>query len=253
MNFLKKLFKKNNEYKPSNRLEELMLTAATNEAYRPDFYRQLFHFQLFVIGKSSEEGSVRLLNNEIDGKNYSYAYTSLSALDSIVSKRGEELPYLKMDCHQFFNILAASELGMVLNADMDFGKVFSPSEIVDLMGGNQSNVEERVIEKGSEFRIGLPANTPDELIQALGRFIVKNEDKIIDIYFALKAEGEELSYIAALDIEENYKDKVEGIIKDISIIFNEVGSDLPVDMTLANDFYHETFKDGGMLSCKASV
>ncbi|MCH2535611.1 MAG: enhanced serine sensitivity protein SseB C-terminal domain-containing protein [Bdellovibrionales bacterium] len=250
MNIFKKLFKKDDPYKSVNRLEELLKSAVENEALRPDFYRQLFHFKLFVMGQMSENNSVRLLNNQINDINYTYAYTSLSALEYAARKKNSEIPYLEMDSLQFFEILSSSKLGLILNADMNFGKVFNPDEIVDILNNNKGNWEQREMQKGMEIQIGIPAELPHKLIEELNIFIHKNKNIIEDIYFALKVEGDELSYIAAIDFHENCEDKINDVVKDISIIIQELDVDKPVDMTVADDFYRQTYSGGGMISCR---
>lgn len=251
MNILKKLFKKDDSYKSTNRLEELFMLAANNEAYRPEFYRQLFHFKLYVVGKVSEDGRIQLLNNQIDGGKYSYAYTSLSALRHANSNRKDGLPYIELDSLEFFKILASSELGFVLNADMDFVKVFTLDEVVAILNGEFENITKRVIEKDQKVQIGIPAKVPVQLIGAFKKFIKKNENTIKNIYFALKIERDELTYLAVVEFHENRGSNAEATFKDLSVILNEVGSDMPVDMTVVSDFYYQAFEAGSMLSCKS--
>jgi hypothetical protein len=248
MNILKKLFKKDPKFQSTNQLEELLKLAADNEAYRPDFYRQIFHFKLFVIGKMKEEGSVQLLNNSIDGVDYSYAYTSIAALEYIAAKRNGELPYIEIETFPFFQMLESSKLGLILNADMDFGRIFTPNEIKEILNDDIGSMKERTLHKGSRVKIGVPSQVPEHIVEALKKFVNKNERAVKDIYFALKIEGEESAYLAAIELHDD--SKMDIIVKDISIILDEIGSELPVDMAKADDFYRETYKAGGMISCR---
>src|SRR2546428_6604794 len=47
-----KLFGKRTSSKPVNRLEELLLAAANDVSMRPQFYRELLNFDLYVLGEA---------------------------------------------------------------------------------------------------------------------------------------------------------------------------------------------------------
>ena len=244
---LNKLFGKQDPYKPSNRLEEMLIKAASDLSLRPEFYRQMFHYRFYVLGKGSTDGNVQFMINEIEGERCLYAFTSLEALQFVANKRSDPMPFIEMAASDFFPIAADNHFALMLNANMDFGKLLKAHEIVEILRGGKA--KEMVIEKGSKILLSAPENVPPQLLEALKGYIEKTNG-LDDIYFGLQHVESATSYVLALRFRENSNIEMQSIVNDIGVLMREVGSDKPVDMVVANRMYQNAFENGVLVSMR---
>lgn len=248
MNFLKKLLGKKDTYQNSNRLEDLLKLAATDPAYRPDFYRQIFHHKLYVLGKINPDNSLSLINRNIDGEVYTYAYTSLESIKYVLRNKSEGLPYVEISSFDLFSILSDSGFGLILNNEMDYGRMFISQELKQILSDERSGAEAHHVEKGSEISIGIPRNIPEGLVKVF-QSLIKKTTGVKDIYFGLQLINGEPSYLAVIDVNDDDPQKMQDLFKDIGIILNEIKLEYPLDMTVANDRYRNNFQQGSLISC----
>lgn len=244
-NFFNKLLGRQKSLKPSNRLEELLDKTAGDLSLLPELYRQMFHYKFFVLGKPSELGSVQFMSNDVEGEKCVYAFTSSEALKFGTGGSGS-VPFIEMMAADFLPILVESRLGFLLNANTNIGKHFKASEVMAILSGGGS--QERVVPAGSKINLSIPDKIPLPLIAALRGHIQKTAG-LEDIYFGLHEVNQKSSYILALKIAPNSNASVQEIVKDLSVIIKEVGSDRAIDMAAADKMFVTAFERGGLLSC----
>lgn len=252
MKFIKKLFqKKEEEFQPSNRIEELLKKASEDPAFRPDFYRQIFHFDLFVIGRLDEENgekSLSMQTREYEGALYSYAYTSLDALKFMLRNSKEEMNYVQIPATTFFEMCIQQNLGFVLNMNLPFGRIFNPQEVQGIYHNDRELTQEKTIEKETQVQVGIPAKEPVNLIKAL-RSLVEKESFLNDIFLGLQIVNGESSYILVLKTSKDDREYEQRVVQDLGIILSELEVDLPVDISPYTSSYKEIVDQNGLLSC----
>ena len=233
-------------YRASNTLEDAFLKAARNYAQRPELYRQMFHFNLIVLGKLAENGATEFITNTTDGKKCIYVYTSVPALNYASKDHPEPMPYIEMAADDLYPLLIQSNLGMVLNAGADKGKVFYPHELATILKSRSVNGNSRPA--GSRIVLGQPKDIPHDLLSALKNFITRSSG-LNDIYFGMQVANFESSYILALDTSEDSKSHVEKIVKDVNMIVKGTRIEFPVDILVANEDYKTAYQKGNLISC----
>jgi hypothetical protein len=117
-------------YEPQNRLELLFAQAAQDPAARPEFYRQLFNFDLLVVGDlaPSSDGKkiAQFVTRENDKGPYVLAYTSHTALEWVLTRdEATPRPYIKMNARSIFSKLQG-KLGVMLNGGLPWSKLSGP-------------------------------------------------------------------------------------------------------------------------------
>ena len=157
---------------PQNKLEQALVAAATDAAARPNFYKVLAESEVLVAyvgeappitnGVVTEATSLSLPNIEIQGCMHIPFFSSEARLPP-----GTQ--FLGMRALDLFNFTKGSHL--VLNPGSDFGKLFDPSEVSEILDGSlftPTNV--LTVNKGSKQLIGQPKDYPHEFAKALIRF-----------------------------------------------------------------------------------
>jgi hypothetical protein len=254
MKFLKNLFKKEPPpFLPTNRLEELLERASQDAAYRPDFYRQIFHFDLCVIGRldpidGSDERYLSMQTRDVDGQLYAYAFTSLDAIKYMLKDSKEQLEYVQIPATNFFQLLLEKKIGFVLNMHLPFGRIFDPAEVAGIYHNDKDNSKAVVFDKETEVQVGIPAVEPKELILALKSFVEK-EAGLKEVHLGLQIINNEKTYILVLDLERDSDEYMQRLVQDIGTIIGEVGTDLPVDLAKVNDNYGPIIENGGLIAC----
>ncbi len=259
MNFLNKIFNRTpQEFKPTNRLEELLKAAALDPGLRPDFLRQLFHFELIVIGTAAAapggETNLKLrTDDDQSGNPFIYAFTSVAALQFSVLKNkmpGQE--YVGLKAKSLFEMLSGNT-GVHLNLGVGFGKDFTASEIKDLLEGKFAVIEENIVKVGETIAIGIPAKIPEGTISALKSY-VRGHNQINDIYFGLmNRPSKGFSYYVAVEFADPTKAASPfSTFNDLGMITQELEMDYPVDMVVAGEKQREYMKAGSLLSVNRS-
>lgn len=163
-------------FEPENALERALMQAATDPAYRPQFYKDLLSSDLLIIQHGppppasgevvlQADTTLEIQNMEIDGRPHVPVFSSLPRLQAVLTG---EAGYLAINALDLFEIVRGSEV--VLNPGSEYGKVFTREEIESLVDGSIFKPSERyVTERATQVTIGQPANLPVELIEALNR------------------------------------------------------------------------------------
>ena len=157
---------------PQNKLEQALVAAATDVAARPGFYRALAESDVLVAyvgeappitnGVVTEATNLSLPNIEIQGCMHIPFFSSEARLPP-----GTQ--FLGMRALDLFNFTKGSHL--VLNPGSDFGKLFVPSEISEILDGSLfTPTDVLTVKKGSEQLIGQPKEYPHDFAKALIRF-----------------------------------------------------------------------------------
>ncbi|MCL6414018.1 enhanced serine sensitivity protein SseB, partial [Pantoea agglomerans] len=143
------------EFSPRNKLEEVLILAATEPAHRPEFFSELMEATVFVLGTTDdgdESGEVVLhagSNVNIqhwekdDGSSAIPFFSSLEALQSVIT---EEAPFLALPTRSLFEMTHGVTL--FLNPKLPYGKEFLPQEIEHILSGEGNGfVQQRVVEE----------------------------------------------------------------------------------------------------------
>jgi hypothetical protein len=141
-------------FEPENRLEQIMVLAASRPAARLDFFRALMEAELIVPGSVGETLVIETVMT--GGKPYHPLFTSMTRLRAFSE---EPVAHFKIVGRTLFE--AARGASFVLNPRSDLGKLMVPEEIEYWL--DQLYVKER----GGGLIVGQPAAYPKKLIQAL--------------------------------------------------------------------------------------
>jgi len=167
-------------------LERLLAAAAQDPVQRPAFSAALLDSQVYVLGYlDGDEGngagaavaqagtSVRLLALSDQEGSITPFFTSERMLEqTLAAMPGTDHRFLRLGCRNLFEMTGGSRL--VLNPHSDYGKVFLPDEVGDLVAGGQPGVETEVLEAEREIMVGAPAHAvPPGLPAVLARFFAQ--------------------------------------------------------------------------------
>jgi hypothetical protein len=161
-------------------LEHALRLAATDPSARPDFYRQLLEAEVIVIGESqarpegawqAQEGESIALQHwsKPDGTAVLPFFSSLAALQRALE---HEVTYYQLPARALLEMTQGATL--VLDPRSDYGKEFSPGEIVALLAGGLTRAAEpRVFEQDTQVLLAQPAERPEALIGGVRAFLDK--------------------------------------------------------------------------------
>ena len=205
------IFKKKTEptFDNENRLETVLRKAATEAAYRPEFYKRLLSEKLVVLtAKTNLPDGVQTLEKDTninivslqDGKIPVFTSTR-KIFDKGIIK--EEVPFLEMKGEDLFNL--AKGATFVLNPYSDYGKELLPNEIESILNGTvlTDSHKKIVVEKETQIQIGQPANYPTDIINSL-KILFAGKPTVKKAYLGWifnPSSGEPPHYIFALDID----------------------------------------------------
>ena len=170
--------KKNNVAYTDLNLEELLQKAASEPAYRMQFYDRLLSDDIVVLTdkKGNTENGILKAGSSVniislnDGK--IPVFTSPERiLDKGIIK--DQVPYLQMNGRSLFEMTAGATL--MLNPYSDFGKELLPAEIEQLLNGTIAKPSKKiVVEKDTQVQIGQPAVYPHEIVNSLKILFAEN-------------------------------------------------------------------------------
>lgn len=154
-------------------LEELLKKAATEPAYRAEFYDRLLNSDLFVLTHGSdipegehtlnEAASVSMVSFE-DGKIPVFTSTERIFDKQVID---HQVDYLAMKGRDLFTTVRGATL--ILNPFSDFGKELLPDELERVLNGTIifGSAQTITMEKSTEVLLGQPAIVPDEMLHSL--------------------------------------------------------------------------------------
>jgi hypothetical protein len=205
------LFKKKKEptFENENPLETVLRKAASQPAYRPEFYEKLLSEKLVVLtAKTSLPNGAQTLEQDTEVNIISLqdgkipVFTSKEKIfDKGIIKA--EVPFLEMKGEDLFNL--AKGATFVLNPYSDYGKELLPNEIESMLNGTvlTGRHQKIVIEKETQVQIGQPAIYPTDMVNAL-KILFESKPTVKKAYLGWifnPSSGEPPHYIFALDIE----------------------------------------------------
>jgi hypothetical protein len=141
-------------FKPENRLEEIMLLAASQADAHPRFYRALMEAELIVPGKAGKTLVIQTVAHQ--GKPYHPVFTSMARLSAFSE---EPVEHFTISGRTLFEI--ARGASFVINPLSDIGKLLVPEEIEYWLE------QLRDEQAGRRLVVGQPDVRPKKLIKAL--------------------------------------------------------------------------------------
>jgi len=210
------IFKKksNNTQQADLSLEALLEKAASEPAYRTEFYKRLLFDDLVVITQDStlNDGN-QTLQQDTQVKIVSYPDKKIPVFTSterIFDKRiiKEQVQYLQMKGESLFEM--AKGASFVLNPYSAYGKKLLPGEVEQMLNGTilTDNHRQIKIEKETSIQIGQPANYPTEIVNSLNK-LFSQRPTINAAYLGWiynPSSGEPPHYIFGLDGEGDLQD-----------------------------------------------
>lgn len=164
-----------------NALEISLISAASEPANRPEFYKLLLNSRIYVIGHSDNprEGEsllpvgskLSIINWEKqDGTPAIPFFTSIDALRNALK---EEAGYVAMPAKDLFEMTRGSIL--VLNPSSTHVKEFSPTEIDTLLSTGINRIAvEHTIQEDTKVLLGQPSHYPLEMVLSLSKLLTKH-------------------------------------------------------------------------------
>ncbi len=170
------IFKKkvNSDIPPGeNMLEMSLRKAATEPAYRIEFYKKLLTEKLIVLtSKASIPEGEQVLKEDTpvdiatleDGKIPVFTSTS-KIFDKGIIK--EQVSFMEMNGKDLFNL--ATGATFILNPYSDYGKELLPNEIESLLHDTilTDHHKQITVQKDTQVQIGQPAHYPTEIVSSL--------------------------------------------------------------------------------------
>lgn len=179
------MFMKNKEKK----LEELLEVASVEPHQRPKFLEDLLKSHIYCIGKTEghKEQNILYVGSHVelmhfqdeDGTSYIPFFTSLEKLQKTIQ---EEQSYLKLPAKSFFELTLGAQL--VLNPYSEYGKVFVPKEIEQLINDNYgAAIESYEYTKDTEVLLSQPSQYPHEMVNELKK-LLESIPQVRNVYLA---------------------------------------------------------------------
>jgi hypothetical protein len=221
---------------PENRLEALLMEAATDPGTRPEFYKELFAADLFVliapgarpqgqfVAQPGDTLSIKGIN--VEGRSLIPVFTSERRLREYIR---EQENLARLNGQALFSMIAPMKDGVVLNPGADYGKEFTHQEVVSLVDGSAFQPHIYIVTKEQKVLLGMPAEYPTKTVNALlsyfqGRSAVKkayvaqihapDSGEPPHLIFAIQADGD-FAPIAS-DLGIIFRDTLdEGVFADL--------------------------------------
>lgn len=197
-----------------NILETTLRMAATEPAYRADFYKALLSEKLVVLtDKTRLPEGVQTLEEDTEvhlvtfhnGKIPLFTSTARIFDKNIVT---EQVPFLEIKGEDLFSF--ATGATFILNPYSDYGKELLPSEIESMLHGTvlTNNHKTITVQEDTEVQIGQPEDYPEEIVHSLQTlFATRPAVKAAYVGWIYNpATGELPHLIFALDIEGDKQD-----------------------------------------------
>ena len=156
-----------------NKLEAILKKAATEPAYRPEFYKLLLSEELVVLTDkmSFKEGSYTLEKSTTvniatlsDGPIPVFTSTDRIFDKNVIT---EQVPFIGMKGANLFQLVKGATF--ILNPYSDYGKELLPLEIESMLDGTVLSAKHRqiTVEKETQVLLGQPAEYPQKVVDSL--------------------------------------------------------------------------------------
>jgi hypothetical protein len=154
-------------------LETLLQKAATEPAYRAEFYKRLLSDELVVITEKSglSEGNQTLQQDtKVNIVSYSDGKIPVFTSTERIFDKGiikEQVEYLQMKGENLFGLARGATF--LLNPYSDYGKELLPDEVEKMLSGKilTDHSKTLTIEKETKVQIGQPAIYPADIVKSL--------------------------------------------------------------------------------------
>jgi hypothetical protein len=149
-------------FEPLNALEQALMAAATDPDARRAFTQALLESELFIspAGEPPADGGIdQLAISRLEQGETPCVFT---ARERVAEVLGTDAPVRGMVGRELLPQLRVR--GAHINPNLDYGVVYSPADITEILGG----VTTEIITKSEEVLLGHPAQKPEALIKALG-------------------------------------------------------------------------------------
>jgi|TARA_R110002110_G_scaffold7536_6_gene38352 hypothetical protein len=192
-------------------LETLLQKAATEPAYRAEFYKRILSAELIILTQNSEiqKGS-QILQEDTKVKIVSYPDGKIpvfTSTDRIFDKGivKEEVEYMEMTGENLFDL--AKGATFLLNPYSEYGKELLPDEVERMLSGKilTDTSKTLTIEKKTKVQIGQPTKYPTEIINSL-KILFANKPNLKAAYLGWifdSESGEPPHYIFGLEADGN--------------------------------------------------
>lgn len=227
---LSKLFGKktsssqNKKFFPENRLEALLMQAASDPGARPEFYKELLEADLFVlivpgnhphgkfVAQEGETLSIKGIN--VEGKKLIPVFTSERRLREYIQSQDN---LAKLNGSALLSMIATQENGIVLNPASSYGKEFSPQEVASLADSSIFQPQQQLITKETKVLIGMPEVYPTNVVNALSAYF-QGKPEVKKAYVAqihVPDSGEPPHLIFSIQADGDFRQ----IASDVSVVF----------------------------------
>ncbi|MBJ7223870.1 MULTISPECIES: enhanced serine sensitivity protein SseB [unclassified Brenneria] len=230
------------DFSPQNKLEEVLILAATEPAHRPEFFSQLLDATVFVLGSSDESdapgektlhagSNVQIQHWEkADGVSVIPFFSSLDALQQAIT---EEQSFLALPARSLFELTLGATL--FLNPKLPYGKEFLPQEVEHMLSGEGHGfVQRQVVEEDTEVLLSQPADKPVQMIDSLTQLFSKYRHVRRAFVAQIHEAGEQEPHlIIGLDVDT---DEVDELIHAAGSVASDTApDDRPVDLCLVKE------------------
>ncbi|WP_409306549.1 enhanced serine sensitivity protein SseB [Pectobacterium sp. B1J-3] len=229
------------DFAPQNKLEEVLVLAATEPAHRPEFFSELMEATVFVLGRSDEDSvpgekilhagsNVQIMHWEkADGSSAIPFFTSLEALQQAIT---EEQSFLSLPARSLFELTLGATL--FLNPKLPYGKEFLPQEVEHMLSGEGHGfVQQRVVEEDMQVLLSQPAEMPAQMIDSLTQLFAKHRHVKRAFLAQIQEPGEDQPHLLiGVDVDQDE----ETIIREAgSVASDTLPNDRPVDLCLVKE------------------
>lgn len=207
------LFKKKKSQQPLDNftLETLLQKAATEPAYRAEFYKRILSAELIILTQNSEiqKGSQILQEDtKVDIVSYPDGKIPVFTSTDRIFDKGivkEEVEYMEMTGENLFDL--AKGATFLLNPYSEYGKELLPDEVERMLSGKilTDTSKTLTIEKKTKVQIGQPTKYPTEIINSL-KILFANKPNLKAAYLGWifdSESGEPPHYIFGLEADGN--------------------------------------------------
>ena len=207
------------EFKPVNRLEELLVRAASDPVARPEFYRELLRATLYLLtpegapsgpsnvpegapsGPSNvpEGTALNIVNWQGPSGPITPIFSARERVEHVVQETGQTNGFVAIEGSAVFGMLAQKPQDAILNPGFPFGKQFTTEEIGRLADGTVLEPERREAkeqlkqghqllqrEAGPSPRLGLskedvdPAEVLAERVDAVAGLFPREDQAVLE-------------------------------------------------------------------------
>lgn len=215
---------KSRKFFPENRLEALLMQAATDFAARTEFIKELLDTDVFIlivpqenqIGQfvAQQGDTMQIKGITLDGKRITPIFSSERRLREFITTQDH---LAKLNGRSLFSMLANGNDGAFLNPGAAYGKEFTKQEIVSLANGTYFEPKQQVIQKETKVLIGMPKEYPSKVIYALRNYFRGNPN-VKKAYFAqihMPDSGEHPHLIFGIEADGDFQQ----IARDLNMVF----------------------------------